>query len=110
MKGENFMQMDYKDIEDTSQFDLLEENDIEVSSFIFDNFIVLKNYKMYSKADLKKRNIEFVDENYQLLTREDIEDFYNMLTDEDKKESYPRLNDFIEEGLSKNGTLERLKY
>lgn len=104
------MQMDRDNIEDINKNDLLEENDIEVTNFIFENFIVLINYKMYLKSDLKSKGIEFVDENYNLLTRANMQEFYDMLSLEEKTECYKTLDDFIEEGLSGNGSLSRLKF
>jgi hypothetical protein len=89
--------------------DLLTENNLPKDTN-FDDFIVLWNYKMFHKQTLKNLEYEFVDENYFLLKETDIISYYNNLTEEERKECYPFLIDYIEEGISKNGSLARLNF
>ena len=89
--------------------DLLIENNLPKNTN-FDDYVILQNYKMYRKEDLKKFGYEYVDENYDLLSRKNIQEFYDMNTDEEKAECYPTLDDYIEEGTSKNGTLQKLNF
>jgi hypothetical protein len=95
------------DMHVTNRLDILVENNLPIGTK-FSEFILLANYKMYHKQTLKNLEYVFVDENYELLTESDIWDCYNSLTEEEKEDCYPTIDDFVEEGTSKNGTLERL--
>jgi hypothetical protein len=87
--------------------EILEENNLDKFESCND-YIVLWNWKAILKSEVKEKRYVFVDENLKLLTMDDIKEFYDMITDEERKDCYPTINHFINEGLSINGTLERL--
>jgi hypothetical protein len=86
---------------------MLVENNLPIGTK-FSEFILLANYKMYHKQTLKNLGIEYADENYNLLKESDIRDSYSTLTAEEKEDCYPTFEDYLEEGLSKNGILIKL--
>ena len=100
-------QSDIDEMHVTHKLDILVENNLPIGTK-FSEFILLSNYKMYHKQTLKNLEYAFVDENYFLLKETDIISYYNNLTEEEREDCYPFLIDYIEEGISKNGTLERL--
>jgi hypothetical protein len=87
--------------------EILEENNLDKFESC-NNYIVLWNWTTILKSEVKEKGYIFVDENLKLLTMDDIKEFYNMITDEERTDCYPTINHFINEGLSINGTLERI--
>lgn len=102
-------QIKKQDVEELCKEDFFVDNDLPMNTDIT-QFIILYNYEMYHKKTLQKMGYEYVDENYILLRESDINEFYETLTEEEKEDCYPTVYDFIEEGLSKNGTLEKLDF
>jgi hypothetical protein len=104
-----FTKQDIADMHKLNKEDLLEENNLPKDTN-FDDFIVLWNYQMFHKQTLKNLEYKYVDENYKLLTDDDMMAYYNSLTEEEKEDYYPTFEDYIDEGISKNGILAMLNF
>ena len=104
-----FTKEDITEMHYQNRADLLIENNLPLNTN-FDDFIVLWNYKMFHKQTLKNLEYKYVDENYKLLTDDDMMIYYNSLTEEEKEDCYPTFDDYIEEGTSKNGILAILNF